>query len=236
MSNPPLPAKQVADMYAASRVILLMTFLVSCSSFAQGCGSLENSYGPFDYRTSKDKLVIVEGAHFTPDVETLRSGATGALAGDIDYTLRTSPNHHRALNAMVNLSLRVGKEKPQGAHYTVECYFDRAFRFAPNDAIVRMIYGVYLSRINRKAEAIKALEEAKKYEIDNANVYYNLGLVYLDVKDYPNALKNAQMAYQLGAQLPGLRNRLREAGRWREGAPGPESEGTKAPSQSTIKP
>jgi hypothetical protein len=210
-------------MSALLRLALLPCFFLCSAAFAQGCGSLQNSYGPFDYRTSKDKLVIVEGAHFTPDVETLRSGATGSLASDIDYTLRTSPNHHRALNAMVNLSLRVGKAKPPGAHYTIDCFFDRAFRFAPDDGLVRMIYGVYLSRTNRKREAIKVLEEARKHEANNANVYYNLGLVYLDVKDYSNALKNAQTAYRLGAQLPGLRNRLREVGQWREPAPGSDA-------------
>src|SRR4051812_47506028 len=97
-NDPPQFAKRVFDMRLASGVVLLLTLFVSCTAFAQGCGSLANPYGPFDYRTSKDKLDIVEGAHFTPDVETLRSGSTGSLGADIDYTLRTSPNHHRALN------------------------------------------------------------------------------------------------------------------------------------------
>ena len=185
-------------------------------SLAQGCGSLANAYGPFDYRTSKDKLGIVEMAHFTPEVEALRGGATGSLAGDIDYTLRTSPNHHRALNAMVNLALRLKTAKPQGAHYTIDCYFERALRFAGDDGLVRMIYGIYLSRSNRPRDAIAAFEAARTFEADNANLYYNLGLAYLDTKDYPNAMKNAQRAYELGATLPGLRNRLQAAGQWRD--------------------
>ena len=211
--------------------VLFAALAVASAAWGQGCGSLTNSYGPYDYRTSKDKLEIVEGAHFTSDVETLRAGATSYVGGDIDYTLRASPNHHRALNAMVNLSLLAKKAKPQGAHFTIDCYFERALRFAPDDGIVRMIYGIYLSRTNRKREAIKVFEDAKKFEANNANVYYNLGLTYLDVKDYPNALKNAQIAYRLGAPLPGLRARLKEAGQWREAA---ETTSTESAAPPTV--
>ena len=35
------------------------------------CGSLSNHYGPFDYRTEKGKLIIVESNHFTPVVRTM---------------------------------------------------------------------------------------------------------------------------------------------------------------------
>ena len=92
------------------------------------CGALTNSYGPFDYRTSKAELKIVEDYHFTPDVETLRHGNTATVGGDIDYTLRASPNHHRALMSMVNLAVRTKSDKPLGPRLTVDCYFDRAMR------------------------------------------------------------------------------------------------------------
>jgi tetratricopeptide (TPR) repeat protein len=118
----------------------------------------------------------------------------------------------------------------------VDCYFDRAFRFAPDDGLVRMIYGVYLSRTNRKRDAIKAFEDAKKYEPTNSNVYYNLGLTYLDVKDYANALRNAQIAYRLGAPLPGLRTRLKEAGQWREESPGSVEGDPKVSRDAATKP
>ena len=98
------------------------------------CGELANAYGPYDYRSSRDKLAIVEAAHFTPDVEALRSGSTGQLGGDIDYTLRASPNHPRALIAMANLGRRMNSEQPPGAKYTLACYFDRAVRFADDAA------------------------------------------------------------------------------------------------------
>jgi len=189
---------------------------VSTGAAAQACGSLVNAYGPFDYRTQKQQLAIVEKFHFTPDVESLRHSSTSALGSDLDYTLRASPNHHRALNSMANLALRQKTERPRGAEYTVDCYFDRAVRFAPDDGLVLVIYGVYLSRTNRRAEAVRVFEQAKKREADNPNLYYNLGLVYFDLKEYANALENAHRAYELGAVLPGLRNKLQAVGKWQD--------------------
>jgi tetratricopeptide (TPR) repeat protein len=214
-------------------LILLTALLFPAIAMAQnGCGALTNAYGPFDYRTAKDKLAIVEQYHFTSEVETLRSGATGTVGSDLDYTLRASPNHHRALNAMANLAVKSHTDKPRGARYTVECWFDRAIRFAQNDGVVRIIQGVYLSRIDRPREAVRVFEEAKAYEQGNANLYYNLGLAYCDLKDYPNALTNAHRAYALGAPLPGLRNKLQAAGKWRD--PTPDESAAKANAASAA--
>jgi len=195
---------------------MLVLAFAPALAFAQACGSLQNSYGPFDYRTDKKKLTVVESFHFTADVEMLRHGATGSLGSDLDYTLRAFPNHHRALNAMANLALKSRSDKPHGARYTVDCYFERALRFASDDGLVRIIYGVYLSRIHRDRDAVRMFEQAKTYEPRNPNLYYNLGLTYFDLKDYANALKNAREAYRLGSPLPGLREKLVAAGQWRE--------------------
>ena len=35
------------------------------------CGSLANAYGPFDYRSDKTQLPVVDHFHFTPQVENL---------------------------------------------------------------------------------------------------------------------------------------------------------------------
>lgn len=178
------------------------------------CGDLVNAYGPYDYRTERDKLVIVESYHFTPDVEALRSGKTGTLGGDIDYTLRASPNHSRALIAIANLGRTLNTDRPPGANYTIGCYFDRAIRFAGNDPVVRLIYGTYLSRIGKPQEAVKELEVAVTLDESNANIHYNLGLIYLDLKNYPQAREHARRAYALGFALPGLRKRLEDLRQW----------------------
>ena len=189
----------------------------------ESCGPLQNAYGPFDFWTDKDKLPIVEGAHFTPEVESLRSGKSGRLGGDIDYTLRAFPNHPRALFSMMRLGERERTERPAGTTYTIDCYLERAVRFRPNDAMAQLIYGIYLAKHKRQAEALKHLEVAEQFAGDSANVNYNLGLVYLDLGRYDQALKYAHTAYRLGFPLPGLRNRLQEAGRWRDPQPTPPS-------------
>jgi len=205
-------------------VLLLATFTCAAADF-DDCGDLGNAYGPYDYRTSKDKLVIVEGAHFTKDVEALRRGITGPVGADIDYTLRASPNHHRALIAMANLARKLNTERPQGANYTLACYFDRAIRFAGNDGVVRLIYGTYLSRAGKQKDAMQQLDVALSLDPNNANAHYNLGLLYFEGKDYPKARLHAQRAYELGFTLPGLKRMLEDVKQWEPPAAGSGSKG-----------
>lgn len=224
-------------MKRVSCILAVMAMAGSGSAWGQSaCGDLKNAYGPFDYRTGKAQLEIVERSHFTPEVEQLKRGNTATIGGDLDYTLRASPNHHRALNSMVRLALRNGQPKPLGpSSYTVDCYFDRALRFANDDGIVRVIYGVYLYHVGKKKDAARVLEDARKFERDNPNLEYNLGLVYFDLKDMPRALESAQKAYALGAQFPALRNKLKAAGVWKDaagGASAPEA----APAQTAGNP
>ena len=178
-------------------------------------------YGPYDYRTDKDKLLIVEMAHFTPDVENLRHQLAGYFGADLDYTLRAFPNHHRSLVAMVNLVLKEHKLQPKGARWSIECYFDRAARFAPDDAVPPMIYGVFLNKVGKKKEAIEAFKASERLDPNNVNLQYDLGLVYFDLKQFDLALEYAQKAYRGGATLPGLKKNLLDAGRWKEPPPAP---------------
>lgn len=207
--------------------LLLATF-TSAAADPEDCGDLRNSYGPYDYRTSRDKLLIVESNHFNQDVEALRRGMTGPVGGDLDYTLRASPNHHRALIAMANLARKLNTEQPQGANYTLACYFDRAIRFAGNDGMVRLIYGTFLSRAGKKKDALQQLELAASLDPNSANTHYNLGLLYFDIKDYPKARLSAQRAYELGFALPGLKRMLEGVGQWESPAGAPGSQGRAA--------
>ena len=184
-------------------------------------------YGPFDYRTNKDKLPTVENAHFTPGVATLRREANGPFGADISYTLVAFPNHPRALLSMVNLVLRDKNDKPTGSRYSIECFFKRAVQFAPDDATVRMIEGIYLMRIDRPGQAVAVLETARQMAPNDANINYNLGLALLDSGKPDDALKYAQIAYRDGFPLPGLRDRLEKLGKWKDAeAPAPASTGT----------
>ena len=201
--------------------VYLLGILICTQSFAEVddfvCGSLQNAYGPFDYRSDKDKLALVESYHLTPNVVNLVSTqSAGTIGGDLDYTLRAFPNHHRALMAMMKLGEKENVAKPRGAKYGVECYFQRALRFRDDDATVRMIYASYLSKKGKRVEALGQLDAAERLESENANIIYNTGLIYFDLKEYDKSLLYAHRAYGLGFPLPGLRDKLRRAGKWKE--------------------
>ena len=199
-------------------VILAITMVPTGLLAAQPlyCGEVTGR----DYTDAEERrfLGMVEQYHFTPDVEGLRRGNTGTIASDLNYTLMMFPNHHRALAAMGKLVLRDKTLKPSGAKYSIECYFDRAMRFRPNDGIVRMVYGNYLLKAGQTDKAIKELQIAVDLEPENPTINYNLGLLYLKQKNYEQAKTYAKKAYELGFPLPGLRNQLKQAGKWDDSA------------------
>jgi Flp pilus assembly protein TadD len=184
------------------------------------CGALDNAYGPFDSTDASDRrerLPIVEQFHFAPDVENLRRGQSSTIIGDLDYTLRAFPNHHRALNAMARYQL----DNPTAAvapYRSAECYFNRAMRFRPADGTVRMIYGTYLFKRGEREAALKRYQEALALQPESAEVHYNMGLLQLELKQTAEALRHAHKAYALGYPLQGLKNRLKRARAWKEPA------------------
>ncbi len=183
------------------------------------CGELKSGVGPFDYvkrNSLSEALEIVERFHFTPEVESLIRGNTNTTpGGDIDYTLRAWPNHHRALVSLAKLSIRDKNTRPPGLQYPVECYFDRAIRMNATDAKVRSIYSGYLLQQGRNKEAVEQLEIAVNLEPDDATALYNLGLLYFKQKNYDKANDYAQRAYARNFPLLGLKNKLVSVGKWR---------------------
>lgn len=202
----------------------LLFLVISCSISTVvvadeiSCGALTNHFGPFDYYTARPAdIEIVETRHFTREVEQLKAGKSGYIAGDLNYTLGVFPNHPRALNSIANLALREKRSTPEHSRFSVDCWFDRAIRFRPDDANVRMIYAVYLNKIKRQKEALEQLEMAAEVNSDNPNLNYNIGLVYFDLKNYDKSLEFARRAYEGGFPLLGLKNKLKKAGVWSDG-------------------
>ena len=202
--------------------LMLLTAACVCagSSFAQAepnpCGNLANGYGPYDYRKDKDKLPIVENHHFVPHVEALIRGVSGPIGGELDYTLRAFPNHHRALVAVTRYGDRLKTPKPPGANYTVECYFDRAMRFAADDNVVRILFAQYLGKQGRTDEAVSQLETAAAKAPDAGFTQYNIGLVYFEMGKHERALAQAHRAMTLGFARPELQAILEKIGKWQE--------------------
>ena len=221
------PMKSTPVVAGYIRIAAVSAFLVFASlpTFAQtgaaACGSLENHYGPYDFRTDKPMLPIVERAHFTPAVEALIRGTTSALGpgDDLNYTLTAFPNHHRALVSVMNYGERQKTTRPRDLPLNVECYFDRAVRFRPDDSVARMIYATFLVKNKREADANKQLEQVALAARDNAFTFYNMGLIYFDMKNYGKALELAHKAYGLGVGPTDLRDQLKKVGKWVEAEP-----------------
>ncbi len=204
---------------------LLIALALCCSTSAVNgqvgfnvCGSLENGYGPYDYRsTDAPKRTIVEKFHFPPKVETLKGGSTASTpGGDLAYTLRAFPNHPRALMATIRFAEQTKRNPPPEMIYTVSCWLDRAERFAPDDATVKMLFGIYLIRSGKPRESIPKLQSALELSKDDPNILYNLGLAYFELKDFEKSLELAHQAYAAGFPLPGLKDKLRKAGKWKD--------------------
>jgi hypothetical protein len=211
-----------AKSAAVCRIVLFsLGFLVSSQTVAEvvdyACGSLSTGEdGPYDYRSGHYRMKQVEGNHLSPDVVNLVKGQTGTIGGDLDFVLRYFPNHHVALLAMVRLGEKEKRSKPLGAKYVVECYFKRALTFRDDDGFVRTIYASYLYKAGKKAEALNQLNKAADLGEDTPNINYNIGLIYFDLHEYDKALSFAHRAYASGFPLPGLRDKLKKAGIWRE--------------------
>ena len=173
--------------------------------------------GPYDYtdRTKSRWLSNVNTNHFDQNVRTLRKGQTTAHVGaDLHFILHRFPNHHPALDAMIRLSEKEKKKRPDGAPVNVECYLYRATVFSPEDVVAKGLYSVYLLKLGKREAALEQLTIANKLRPDNRNIHYNLGLLYFDEKNYEKAREHAKRAYELGFPLEGLKKKLQSVGAW----------------------
>lgn len=196
-------------------IISLIPYQLLAESY---CGDIsDHRYGPYDYTNPdhrKNKLPVVEGAHFTKNVERLIEGNTGRLGAEIAYTLRSFPNHVRALSAMSKLAIRDKTNQPGGSSHSVLCFFERAIRFKPDDAMVRSIFGGHLLKIGQSDMAMEQLIIAAELDPNNPTFNYNLGLLYFDKKNYAQAKSYANRAYSQNFPLPGLKDKLKNIGKW----------------------
>ncbi len=205
----------------AAVLFVLCADITAAAQLPYECGTLTNHYGPFDYtdpQMVQVKLPVVERHHFNRDVAQAKRGMTALYPGtDLDYTLRAFPNHHGALYAMMLYTTRypVGR-RPQGLNYPPFCYFERAVTFAPDDATSRLVYGLYLNKIGQTEKALEQYESAVNISPDYAEAHYNYGLILLEHGRPEKALEHAQRAYEIGFPLDGLKNKLRQAGVWRD--------------------
>lgn len=209
--------------FAAALLLVGLQCLSSAHAQETACGSFENNYGPYDYRTDRDRLPIVDKHHFFESVRalTFRVDGTGTLAGHLQYVLRAFPNHHPALATIVRYGQRMKSRKPPEFDYSIDCYFERALRFRRDDYIARLLFADYLGKTGRANEAVEQIGYAKSLSKDNPLTQYNIGMLYFELGRYDDALKQAHEAMAMGMSNPELKTKLVSIGRWAEPAPTP---------------
>lgn len=219
---------------ALPRLTLLLCLACALPAWAdpvKECGTLEWNYGPYDYRTSNaQQRKLVESAHFTPEAEQLKESPTGSFGADFKYTLSVFPNHPRALLAMERLVAKERRNPAHGAKYTIECFYERALRFKPDDHVVRLFYVDFLIRRNKLDEARTQLDYVAEKTADDPLTQFNAGMLYMDMKDYDKALVQAHRVIAMGYDRRELRDRLTAAGKWVE--PAPAADAASAPASA----
>lgn len=218
-------ATSISISAAVGALALLTVLLFGNVALAQSaesiCGNpFQNHFGPWDYRTArKEDIKIVENAHFTAGVESMtrpKNTMLHEIAQDVAYTLGVFPNHHRALLTMVRLSEKYKRDPPPGTNMSLDCYFDRAIRFRPDDTVARSLYAQFLGKRKRKDEAIQHLEVAIKQAVDNPISQYTIGTVFLELGEFGRALAQAHKARAMGLEWRELEDILKASGRWKD--------------------
>ena len=189
--------------------------------FGSTCFGDPHGYGPYDYKNpdNRSRIELVERYHFTREVETLQGGKNSSDSyGDLNYTIGAIPNHHRALYAMSNYYLQQLSSMGHGemlkrarvnAHpVPPECFFNRAMVFAPEDHALHVLYGIYLHKRGRKAEALERYLIGESQRPQDGELAHNIGLLYFDLGDLRKAEEYAEKARKLGFPLTGLQKKI----------------------------
>lgn len=207
---------KIVSIVEATIIAALILMLPAVPLMAQevpGCGSIQNAFGPFDYRDPEARgqpLHLVEIAHYTPAIASLTHGESGQVIDELDYTLRAFPNHHRALQSLSRYALGGGKFR-SSIIPNADCFFLRAVLFRPDDEAVRVLYGNYLFKRGNLKDAKEQFESALSLAPDSPEISYNAGLFYVEINDLETASKLANIAYAAGYPLPGLKKKLEAA-------------------------
>ena len=183
------------------------------------CQGQGQGYGPYDYTNTNErsKIPIVEDYHFTPEVENHIKGKSGNIEGDLDYTLRAVPNHHKALLSAIRYQIKLNSKlltKNHPLETPMECYLQRAIHFSPEDAASVALYAYYLKEVGQLDKANQTYQKAIQIAPDNAKIAYSYSFLLIELKQYDKAVEFAKIAYANGKTPPTLKNKLIKLGAW----------------------
>ncbi len=152
--------------------------------------------------------------HTGPATERIQSGEySHRVMADLAFTLGGWPNHVRALQALVQYDIGGGKHFEFPSTF---CYFTRALEFAPNDVDVLLLEAFWRWKLGDLKQAVATYKSVLSMDPSSAEGHYHLGLLYIELRDYPKSFAQAKEAYRLGYPLPGLRDKLAALGYWHD--------------------
>ena len=211
-------------LYKRARALALLVFLPlliqmwSLSAFSQSrdyaLGHGQDYYEPRITEDQKRTLANVQLYHLGPGLEAMKTGRWYQALQEFEFILRYYPNHPQVLGLVSEICVKAG-----GNYCKIsEDWFEKALARNPDASGTHLLYGFHMHRKRNTKAAVKSYQRALELDPDSVNAHYNLGLAYADLKEYELANKHAQLSYQLGANLPGLRVRLEKLGKWNPAA------------------
>jgi tetratricopeptide (TPR) repeat protein len=155
---------------------------------------------------------LLQRARFVGDAEQ-RKSILRAARSETEFTYsrsnRTSPLFLYVAIQMATIVSELG-DAPGAISMLQEVLKEQ-----PQAEILYSAIAVSQMKLNRSREAKETLlQGVKVLERESAEVYYNLGLVSLELGEVDSAADYASRAYELGFPLPGLRNRLQKLGKF----------------------
>jgi tetratricopeptide (TPR) repeat protein len=184
--------------------------IVSAGAFAQGAGGFDY-YAPRTDNADITRLKNVEGYHLAPGQSKMARREYYYAQQEFEFILHYYPNHPKGLSLLSDLCEKYGDKRCDAA---AEAWFDKAIKLNPEVGQTYLLYGIHLHRKRQLEQAVKAYRRAIELAPSSVNAHYNLGLAYVDLKQYDLANQHAQRSYQLGAYTPGLKNKLEKVGKW----------------------
>ena len=114
---------------------------------------------------------------------------------------------------MMRYQLKV--PRPANATYApIECYFQKAIAFSPNDYRVMQLYSNYLTKKNHPKMAESVYKRALKINNAPLDINYALGILYVEMNELDKAVEQAKIVYDRGFKKTKLARKLKKVNRW----------------------
>jgi tetratricopeptide (TPR) repeat protein len=155
-------------------------------------------------------LIIANRAKAQPDKKERATMLKQVIAED-QFTLSHIPDTH-PMHAEIAAHMALA-HRDLGQRELALRQLDTAIEGCPTCSIGYQTKAMVYRDASQPAQAREVLEAGDvALEGKSAVIHYLLGLVLVDLKDFPAAQEHARRAYELGYPLPGLRDRLARAG------------------------